>query len=146
MSVLLELAERFLSKTSVLENGCVVWTAYKTEEGYGLFSFNGETIRAHRMSWYLSYRSWPVHTLDHTCLNTSCVNVRHMQDITLKRDLELMWERGRGVNRRRGDPTKCVSGRHDWVEKNIMQWKNNRQCRVCFRERASIRRRNKKNK
>ena len=143
MSELLKIAERFLDKVELREDGCIVWTAATTEDGYGLFSIGGVTLRAHRDAWYLRYREWPMNTLDHTCVNPSCVNVDHLQDVTRSKNLELMWERGRPVRQPREDPTKCVSGRHDWVPENIMQWKNNRQCRLCFNERARARRKRK---
>ena len=38
---------RFMAKVLVEEDGCWVWTAGKTEDGYGQF-FYGKNLRAHR--------------------------------------------------------------------------------------------------
>lgn len=77
--------ERFFSKVHKLTDGsdCWEWQTAKTHQGYGRFSYLGKTILSHK--WlYLYYHFYIPNglILDHTCRNTSCVNLSHLDLVT----------------------------------------------------------------
>ena len=75
------LASRFFDKVSIISpDGCWLWTAYKTSEGYGhITDENGDQVLAHRVSWEMVNGSIPAGILVlHSCDTPSCVNPRHL--------------------------------------------------------------------
>jgi HNH endonuclease len=84
-------AERFWAKVNLLApNGCWEWLPGAGSNGYGKFILepeavgkDGKTVSAHR--WAYEYLVGPIPfglTLDHTCENTICVNVSHLEPVT----------------------------------------------------------------
>ena len=70
--------KRFLAKVTKAKNGCWLWTGAKDKDGYGVFSMNKKSNRAHR----LAYKHWngtipEKHVIRHTCTNL-CVNPAHL--------------------------------------------------------------------
>jgi hypothetical protein len=63
----------------VSECGCWIWEGTTEHAGYGVFRFNNKAIRAHRLSWELTYGHIPkgMHVL-HTCDTPACGNPRHL--------------------------------------------------------------------
>lgn len=47
--------ERFFEKIDIDENRCWLWMATVTHDGYGRFSVNCKTLRAHRVAYALFY-------------------------------------------------------------------------------------------
>ena len=44
--------DRFRTKfNNSSENGCWTWIASKTQQGYGMFSYEGKSIPAHRFAY-----------------------------------------------------------------------------------------------
>ncbi len=58
---------------------CHFWIASKTKQGYGMFSYNGKSIPAHRFS-YLAYKGNidKEKIVHQSCNNTYCVNPEHL--------------------------------------------------------------------
>ena len=68
--------DRFRTKFSnSSENGCWTWIASKTQQGYGMFSYRGKSIPAHRFA-YIHYKGEipSKHIVHQTCQNNGCVN------------------------------------------------------------------------
>ena len=71
--------ERFLSKVNKTDT-CWLWTASCNNDGYGLFWYEGKTIRAHR--WSHEQHIGPIPSgLDvrHKCDVRHCVNPDHLE-------------------------------------------------------------------
>ena len=67
--------QRFWGRVNKTDlSGCWLWTSTKNREGYGLFTYGGQTYRAHRISWALTFGRIPKGLLVlHRCDNPSCV-------------------------------------------------------------------------
>lgn len=95
-----KLLDRILSKCTLgpLYNGlpCWLWQASCCNKGYPHIKLAGVARRAHRVLWEL-VAGRPIGagmTLDHLCLNTSCVRPEHLEEVT------------RPVNTARGNRTR----------------------------------------
>lgn len=72
--------KRLLSKALLLgQDECWEWQAARFQKGYGRFSYKGETIAAHRVSWELHNEPIPDDLwVLHKCDNPPCVNPKHL--------------------------------------------------------------------
>ena len=70
--------ERFEKK--IIKTGdCWFWTASKTKQGYGMFSYEGKSIPAHRFAYLLHKGDIAENMVVHqTCENNACVNPEHL--------------------------------------------------------------------
>ncbi|WP_320537698.1 HNH endonuclease [Pseudarthrobacter sp. IC2-21] len=73
--------ERFWEKTRREPGGCLTWTAYRTADGYGQFSFNGRRIGAHRAAWmiFTGEELTSHQCILHNCDNPPCVEITHLR-------------------------------------------------------------------
>lgn len=129
--------ERFYSKVVVTTSGCHEWYGAVSGNGYGNFWFQGKTVPAHRMAWYFAFGSWPERVLDHTCRNTICVNVQHLEDVTYGENTA----RGKSKTGRK-NPLTCASGKHAWEGANVGSNKKGAFCKECKADRQRERRAN----
>lgn len=61
--------ERFVAKLARNEAGCLIYTG-ATQNGYGTFSVDGKSVKAHRFAWESFVGPIPDgHTIDHECHN-----------------------------------------------------------------------------
>ena len=139
-----EWAARFQSKVLDLglESGCLVWLGGVDDNGYGNFTATSELrLKAHRAAWLLAYGQLPSSdlVLDHLCRNRWCVNVEHLEAVTMS---ENYW-RGASPTAARPDQTLCKKGLHPWVESNLVKTSSGMTCRECklVAQRAAYRRR-----
>lgn len=67
--------------------------------------------------------------IDHLCRNRSCVNPKHLEEVTIKENIL----RGKGIAANNNRKTHCKEG-HEFNNKNTyITFKNQRSCRVCHK-------------
>ncbi len=61
------------------KNGCLIWPKAKDRDGYGVASWRGRYVRAHRLAWQQTNGSIPEGLLVlHRCDNPPCCNPDHL--------------------------------------------------------------------
>ena len=83
------LDDRFWSKVDKLGDrwACWLWTG-ATMEGYGQFSYAGQSQLAHRLAYTELVGPIPGGmTLDHLCRTRACVNPLHLEPVTNRENI-----------------------------------------------------------
>lgn len=121
-----------------LPTPCWVWRG-ALKDGYGRFTYEGRTYRAHRVAYEAFVGEIAEHdangkvlVLDHKCRNRACTNPEHVEIVTQRVNIL------RGANHvaARARVTHCPAG-HAYDEANTYRDDlNRRYCRTCRRERA----------
>lgn len=127
--------------------GCWVWTGTLSYEGYGLGSFDGRQVRAHRQAYelivgpigdgltldHLCHTNDPECHLANACPHRRCVNPAHLEAVTVEENVR------RGVIRR-VPIERCKRG-HLYDEANTYSPEPGvRRCRTCHKETEQRRR------
>lgn len=141
---------RFWPKVALPDtpDGCWVWTAARTRDGYGVFRLGGRSVKAHRASYRTFVGPIPDGlTLDHVCNNPPCVNPAHLVPATVRDNIMRDGAHGAcAVNARK---THCPRG-HSLLDKgNLAPWqlrRGERECLTCRRERQRRRWRTMRNR
>lgn len=133
-------AERFWSRTTPGENGCIIWTAATACGGvYGATQWQGRVRPAHVVA-YLAFVGDYDQTLDldHLCRVTLCVNPLHVEPVT---HLENVL-RGVSLQAQNAAKVECIRG-HDLTDPaNVRSFGpglRSRHCRACARARTAER-------
>lgn len=120
--------DRFWEKVDK-SGDCWIWTAGRTNQGYGRFSpARSESARAHRYSYELAYGPIaPGLVIDHLCRNKACVRPDHLEPVTTTENI------------RRAHPAvvtnRCKHG-HEFTAENTRHRRDgSRACRTCERTR-----------
>ena len=70
--------DRFNAKINKTEN-CHIWNAARQKQGYGMFSYDGKSLPAHRFAYLLHKGEIAENMVVHqTCENNACVNPEHL--------------------------------------------------------------------
>lgn len=76
---------------------CIEWKGYTWPSGYGCIKREGRSQRAHRYFYEKKFgKIQKGYVIDHLCRNKSCVNVDHLEAVTM------------AENTRRGDSAKLT--------------------------------------
>ncbi len=124
--------ERFLKKIKILDNGCWEWVASKNPNGYGQFGANGtHPISSHRFIYEYYHGSiCPDLTIDHLCRNRACVNVNHLEQVTMKVNVL----RGNTITAINSRKTHCIHGHEFTPENTYIRKEGKRNCKACTLE------------
>ena len=118
---------RLARKIKVDPSGCWLWTAYKTQNGYGQFSIEGRGRYVHRVTYVNRYGPVPKGlTLDHLCRTRHCVNPDHLEPVTNTENVL----RGEGWAAKNARKTHCLQGHEFTASNTYVSW-GRRNCRVC---------------
>lgn len=125
--------KKFMSKVTILSNGCWKWGGSLKKKGYGYFSLwpCRKTISAHRISymWFIGDIANGL-TLDHLCRNRYCVNPSHLEPVTNKENIL----RGEGLAAENIRKTHCAKGHEFTLENTYTRpGTKHRSCRECRR-------------
>lgn len=72
----------FWAKTSTTD--CIIWSGAQNSKGYGCFAVMGVSRLAHRLAWEDAHGRIPEGlTVDHACRVRACVNVDHMELVSI---------------------------------------------------------------
>ncbi len=100
--------KRFTSKFTKNNNGCWEWNAGCFSDGYGAFSYQRKTQKAHRISYLLFVGMIPKGKMVlHRCDNPPCVNPAHLFIGTAKDNAHDAIQKGR----HRGDENVAIPKR-----------------------------------
>lgn len=133
--------KRFFSKVLLSNNKydntfCWEWTGGLTHDGYGRFK-DKTTKVAHK--WYYEYMIQKIPnglTLDHLCRNRKCVNLKHLQIVTMRENIL----RGVGLAAKNNKKTHCPKG-HEYNKENTYFISGKRVCGICRRIRYKMEKR-----
>lgn len=90
--------------------GCRIWTAAKTQTGYGAVRWKEKHYKAHRLAWEGAYGDIePGTVIHHKCGVRLCVNLAHLQAVTPADNQAEMLERNYYINRIRELETQIAA-------------------------------------
>lgn len=120
--------------SELADDGCWLWTAAKTGNGYGKIWYLGRLRPAHRVAYELMVG--PIEDglhIDHLCRTPACINPEHLEPVTPAENLR------RGLHGRM--VTVCAQGHEYTPENTYIKGNGCRACRTCRRNRDKARRR-----
>lgn len=80
--------ERILARTTPTPTGCFQWNNKPKKNGRPYITVNGVSKAAYRALWEVTVGEIPVGmTIDHTCFNKLCLNIEHMEVVTMAENI-----------------------------------------------------------
>jgi hypothetical protein len=71
---------RFLAKCRLVDSGCIEWTGYRNNYGYGKVTIKSQLWSAHKAAYVDVYGKVPEGmVVRHDCDNPACVNLQHLR-------------------------------------------------------------------
>lgn len=107
--------------------GCWLWTGTTHRKGYGLFSFHGKKILAHRVAMTLfGEEPAPGGLVLHSCDNPRCVNPSHLRLGSYADNALDRAKRDRSRKSKEGFPrgVRCQHGSHRFVARASVPGEN----------------------
>ena len=104
------------------ENGCTIWSGRTDRHGYGEIRLRidgrRKHIGAHRAAWMAECGEIEIGlVIDHLCRNRACINVEHMELVTMRENTLRSPLHGRGPSWGRPQSSQCTHG-HEYVPEN----------------------------
>lgn len=115
---------------------CLIWVGAKTRKdwrGYAVYDIEGKTTVLHRQLWK-DHRG-PLtadQQLDHLCRNRACINLDHLEVVTLHENNVIRGEGPAALNNRK---THCPQLHEYSPENTYIDGRGRRHCRECGRAR-----------
>jgi hypothetical protein len=131
----IEKTKEFLFNKSYQEpnTGCWIWSGDSVKGGYGRVVNNGRKWLAHRLSYIVFNGEIKKGlTIDHKCVQPSCVNPNHLEAVTMKENTL----RGSSFALKNKLKTHCPQGHEYSIENTFIHKDNRRECRACMRIRG----------
>lgn len=123
------MAGRFWAKVTKTET-CWLWTAYKSNGGYGRIKISGRMVPAHRVAYELLVGPIPAGLeIDHLCRVRNCVNPDHLEPVT--RAVNTL--RGTSPSAQHAVKTHCDNGHPFDAANTYLRPTGGRACRACGR-------------
>jgi hypothetical protein len=120
--------DRFMAKVEKDENGCWLWVAHVTPNGYGQFGIGRKLFYAHRIAYEMFVG--PIATglqIDHLCRVRHCVNPDHMEAVTQRENIL----RGEAISAICAVKTRCKRD-HEFTDTNTYRRPDgSRECLTC---------------
>lgn len=128
-------SDRFWAKAVTNpETGCMEWSGYRNDKGYGVVRVVPSIQLAHRVAWTIANGIIPAGlSLDHLCRNRSCINPAHLEPVTHAENIRRSPYPTSQTNKLK---THCQHG-HEFTPDNTAMYGRPpaRACRTCMRGR-----------
>lgn len=124
-----QLPDTFWAKTATTD--CIVWTGAVNSKGYPCFAVDGVSHLAHRLAWEAAQGSIPDGlTIDHTCRVRNCVNVDHLELVTVAENTRRRFRAAGGL-----DVGGTCANEHKITSEDdvYVNPRGRRECRECRR-------------
>jgi hypothetical protein len=120
---------RFWAKVEQTD-GCWLWTAARSGDGYGHIKIDGRMMKAHRVAYEMAHGTIPEGLdVDHLCRQPLCVRPEHLEPVSRRTNIL----RGIGYTAQQAAKTHCKHGHPFSDENTYITPSGSRQCRRCNR-------------